>query len=152
MQRWALELVTRTQVALESHFYRLQTWLRLDLKWLQTWLDSRKRTREYFKSNSSLLSLNTYITDIQKADCIRTPASNRTASCNSSTILSEQRVKTAERITLQALRVVYSKYLSALYPLVFLSKAKRDLFKPFQLHALSLSIFGHVPARMTWLF
>ncbi len=32
-------------------------------------------TREYFKSNSSLLSLNIYITDFQKADRIRTPAS-----------------------------------------------------------------------------
>ncbi len=89
------------------------------MKWLKTWRDSRKRTREYFKSNSSLLSLNTYITDIQKADRVRTPASIRTASRNSSTILSVQRIKTAERITKQALTGVYGKYLWALYALVF---------------------------------
>ncbi len=31
------------------------------------------------------------------------------------------------------------------YILVFLSKAKRALFKPFQLRALSLSLFGRAP-------
>ncbi len=36
---------------------------------------------------------------MQKADRIRTPASIRTTSRSSSTILSELRVKTAERIT-----------------------------------------------------
>ncbi len=44
-----------------------------DSTWNDSRLDSRKRTHEYFESNSSLLFLNTYITDIQKADRIRTP-------------------------------------------------------------------------------
>ncbi len=66
---------------------------RLELKWLQTLLDSRKRTREYFKSNSSFFILKYFY------KWIRTPASIRTTSPKSSTILSEQRVETAERIT-----------------------------------------------------
>ncbi len=70
-----------------------------------TWNDSRldstrgKGLVYIFISNLSLLSLNIYITDILKADRIRTSASIRTASRNSSTILSEQRIKPAERIT-----------------------------------------------------
>ncbi len=42
--------------------------------------DSRKRTHEYFeKQLKSFFNLNIYITDIQKADRSRTPASIRTA-------------------------------------------------------------------------
>lgn len=43
-QRWGLELKTRTRVALES-FWRLQTRRRLDPERLETWLDSRSKTR-----------------------------------------------------------------------------------------------------------
>ncbi len=80
----------------------------------------------------------------------------------SSTILSEQRVKTAERITCSGSFMVniFQRYILW----YFLPKAKRALFKPFHLCAenalsfslsLSLSLPGCVPssrAAMTWLF
>ncbi len=63
---------------------------RLDLKWLQTWLDSRKS--EYFKSNL-VFSLKYFF------KCIGTSAFIQNVSRNRSTILSEQHVKIAEQIT-----------------------------------------------------
>ena len=44
-QRWGLELKTRTRVALESRFWRLQTRLGLDPQRLETRLDSSSKTR-----------------------------------------------------------------------------------------------------------
>ncbi len=55
--------------------------------------DSRKRTREYFKSNSSLLSLKYLYNWYSKADRIRTPRPSGQRSRNSSHHLSEQNVK-----------------------------------------------------------
>ncbi len=96
-------------------------------------------THEYFKSNSSLLSLNTYITDFQKADRNRTPASIRTAIQQHQFKCTAHQNSGADHIRSAQGRLWKISFSAKVYPLVFLYKAKRALFKPFQLRALSLS-------------
>ncbi len=92
-QRWELKLGTRTRVALESHFYRLQTRPEMtpDLTRLQ-----EKDSWIFEKQLESLILK--YLLLIFKRRTASAPQ-HPSASRNSSTILSEQRVKTAERMT-----------------------------------------------------
>ncbi len=105
---------------------------RLDQKWPKTWLDLRKRTREYFKSNSSLLSLNTSLS----ASALRRPQVVTAAPFK----WAVHQNSGADHITSARsfmVNIVYRLwYFSALYPLVFFIQA---------IWALSLSLAPSLP-------